>query len=78
MMSVKPARDSYIADGLKIGGMRIMDERACETCRHEEKSLDQSPCSNCDVVTGSGWEQKDPDEYVKEVFRRRYDKKDRQ
>lgn len=55
-----------------------MDERACETCRHEEKSLDQSPCSNCDVVTGSGWEQKDPDEYVKEVFRRRYDKKDRQ
>lgn len=55
-----------------------MDERTCETCKHEEKGSNQSPCRNCDVETANGWEQKDPDEYVKEVFRRRYDKKDRQ
>lgn len=51
-----------------------MDERTCETCKHEEKGSNQSPCRNCDVETANGWEQKDPDEYVKEVFRRRYDK----
>lgn len=55
-----------------------MDVRTCKTCRHEEKGLNQPPCSNCDVETRSRWEQKDPDEYVREVFRRRYDKKDRQ
>ena len=50
------------------------DEKTCETCKHEDKRLDQEPCLSCDVETASGWEIMDADEYVKEVFRKRYDK----
>ena len=53
-----------------------MDERACETCRHEEKPADQSPCNKCNTLIGDKWEPVDVDAYVNELFRKRYDKQE--
>jgi hypothetical protein len=40
----------------------LMDERTCETCKHEDKTNGQAPCSRCDIETGSEWERKDIDD----------------
>ena len=53
-----------------------MDERACETCRHEEKPADQSPCKDCNVLIGDKWEPVDLDSYVEDLFQKRYDKQE--
>lgn len=51
-----------------------MDEKTCETCRYIDKRADQEPCNSCTIEDGDKWERPDPDEYVKEVFNRRYAK----
>lgn len=51
-----------------------MDEKTCETCKHEDKTNGQSPCCRCDTETGNMWEPKDTADYVQEIFNRRYNK----
>jgi len=49
-----------------------MDERTCETCRHENKTNGQLPCSICETETGNMWEPKDTAEYVQELLEQKY------
>lgn len=49
-----------------------MDERTCETCKHEDKTNGQAPCSICETETGNMWEPKDTAEYVQELLEQKY------
>lgn len=49
-----------------------MDERTCETCKHEDKTNGQAPCSICGTETGNMWEPKDTTENAQEPYRQKY------